>query len=343
MNELTVIIPSWNTRELLRRCLASCEPLARAGAQVLVVDDASDDGSVAAARSTAPWATVVASDRRRGFTAAVNRGWQLTERSFVLLLNADAELMDGCADRLLEHLRAQPDYAVAAPRHLNPDGSTQRGVMAFPRPMTALCFATPLERWLPRGRELRRYFMADWDQENSRDVEQPPASALMLRRAAVARDELLDGAMELFFSDVDLCHRLRQEGWRLRYLAQALVVHERGASTAQRGDFVVRWHGDRLAYYRKHFGRAGVVWVKLCTLFAASDELLNRLWNSRPVLRHRRPALGSTAPAFVVAPAPPDTAAGAQAQRGQHDQRGQRGQRESLGPLLRDLFTFLRS
>jgi GT2 family glycosyltransferase len=277
VNDLTVIVPSWNTCELLLACLDSLEPVARAGAQVIVIDDASGDGSAEAAERAAPWAEVVRLANRRGFTAVVNRGWEGVTRPFVLLLNADARLEAGCASALLAFLREHPDYAAAAPLHRNTDGTLQRGCMAFPRLATALWFATPLERLFPNSRELRRYFLRDWDHEGERDVDQPPASALLLRRSVIGDGQPLDGAMELFFSDVDLCRRLRGDGWRLRYLDRAQVTHARGASTGQLTDFVPRWHADRLAYYRKHHGPLSGPWVKGCATFAALGEAFHRV------------------------------------------------------------------
>ena len=366
MKELAIIVPSWNTRELLRACLVSCEPLALAGAEVIVVDDASADDSAAAARCAAPWATVLEQDQCAGFSAAVNRGWRSATGSFVLLLNADAQLLDGCAEQLLAYLEENGDCAAAAPRHLNPDGSTQLGVMAFPRLKTAFCFATPWERWRPRGRELRRYFLADWDHNDARDVEQPPASALLLRRAAVDGEELLDASMELFFSDVDLSRRLHQNGWRLHYLAEAQVIHERGASTSQRRDFVARWHGDRLTYYRKHFGSAAGVFVKACTAWAALDEIARRL--GARLLRKLPTAPGKPGwgnpggrspsgrspsgrcaeqipPAFAVAAPPADTPGGAAHSASEKTVPGHEHHdpHEPIEPLLGDLYTFLRS
>ena len=150
--------------------------------------------------------------------------------------------------------------------------------MNLPRVVTALWFATPLERWFPKSRELERYFARDFDYEHDGDAQQPPAAALLLRRSTLEALGAFDESMWLFFNDVDLSKRLLQAGWRTRYLCDARVVHVGGASTRQFGAQLERWHLDRLAYFRKHHGRLGGVWVKLCTTLAWSDFVGTSLW-----------------------------------------------------------------
>lgn len=273
LERLAVVVTSWNTQGLLDACLRSLAGAQGEGAQVLVVDDASSDGSADLVRASYPGVTLIACKTSLGYAAATNRGVAACDRPYVLLLNADTEVRPGALEALLNFLEERPDYGAAAPRLLNPDGTTQHACMDFPSLATPWFFGTPLERWRPDSPELERYFMTGFDHQSDADVPQPPAAALMTRKTVW--DELggFDEDLPLFFGDVDLCKRLHASGRAVRFLAGSQVLHHGGASTRQLPDFVSLWHRDRLTYFRKHHGRAAGWWVKFCTAFAWADHL----------------------------------------------------------------------
>jgi CheY-like chemotaxis protein len=163
-------------------------------------------------------------------------------------------------------------------RVLGFDGRTQRTVQEFPTLRTALFVSTPLERWFPESAELRRYFMRDWDQETSRDVDQPPAAVLLLRREVLERVGYLDEELWLFYNDVDYSARMRAAGFRTHYLAEARVVHHVGGSTSKFADFLAVWQRDRLRFYRKHHGRLGGLWLKGCVSLTFGDWFVTQIW-----------------------------------------------------------------
>ncbi|HTF90443.1 MAG TPA: glycosyltransferase family 2 protein [Planctomycetota bacterium] len=293
MNEVAVVIPAWNTRELLSSCLFALEK-SSVPLEIVVVDNHSSDGSAEMVEREHPRARLLRNPENRGFAAASNQGIAATTAPFVLLLNSDTEVAPDAVARLLRFLEQNPSYAAAAPRLLNPDGSTQRACMNFPSLGTALWFGTPLERWFPHSAELERYFARSFDHEHDSDVDQPPAAALLLRRAALERVGLLDESMFLYFNDVDLSKRLAAAGWCSRFLRDARVVHVGGASTRQFGLRLERWHLDRLRYYRKHHGWFAGPWVKAATSLAWIDFAVRSLW--------RRFVPGSAAPSDPIGP-----------------------------------------
>ena len=273
----TIVIASWNTRELLRACLESIRRSRARPLEVIVVDDASTDGSADMVAAEFAEVALLRQDRNLGFAPSTNRGIERARGEWVLLLNADTELDREALGILEAWLEAEPRYAAAAPRLVHPDGSTQRACMAFPNLRTALFFATPCERWWPDSRELRRYFVRDFDHATDRDVEQPPAACLLIRRGVLAELGGLDEDMPLFFSDVDLSKRMAGRGLATRFLAAARVLHHVGASTGQHPGRLAAWHADRLCYYRKHHGRMAGVWVKSCVVFAYAGFLASQL------------------------------------------------------------------
>ncbi len=278
MTVLSIVIPSWNTRELLRKCLETVYAAERPPTEVIVVDNASADGSADMVASAFPDVVLRRNERNEGFARGCNQGIALARGEHVFLLNADTEVAPDALAKLIGFLEAHPDYAAAAPRLVHPDGSTQRACQAFPGLWTPLLFATPLERWLPNSRELRRYFLRDWDHEGSRDVDQPPAAALLVRRSVLDEVGAFDEELWLFFNDVDLSKRMARAGYRTRYVADARVLHHVGASTKQFGDYVPEWHKNRLYYYRKHHGRLAGAWVKACVALAFADFAITQLW-----------------------------------------------------------------
>ncbi len=274
---LSVVIPSWNTKDYLAACLRTLAAAEKPACEVIVVENGSQDGSLEFLRAAHPEVRLIANERNEGFARGSNQGMRIARGSYVLLLNTDTEVAPDAVARLVRFLEQNPAYGAVAPRLVHRDGTTQRTVQEFPSLKTALFFSTPFERWFPDSRELRRYFMRDWDQESSRDVDQPPAAVLLLRRAVLEQVGFFDEELWLFYNDVDLAKRIRAAGWKTHYLAEAKVLHHVGGSTSKFADFVATWQRDRLRYYRKHHGRVGAWWLKACVSFTFGDWALTQL------------------------------------------------------------------
>ena len=276
MTDVAVVVPVYGNGPLVQACLEALDRSAARPAEIVVVDDASVDDAAAPGRDRAG-VTLITHEENRGFAASCNHGIAATRAPYVLLLNSDARVAPETLSSLAQFLDAHDTHAAVAPRLLNPDGTTQHACMAFPRLRTALWFGTPLERWRPDARELRRYFLRDFDHESERDVVQPPASCLLLRRSALDEVGSFDESLQVYFNDVDLSLRLHLAGWRTRYLAGVVCSHEQGASTELLPRRLLRWHVDRLAYYRKHHGVLAGFWVKACVTWTFLDHALRRL------------------------------------------------------------------
>jgi GT2 family glycosyltransferase len=228
---VTVAVVSWNTRELLLRCLRSLEPEARAGAaEVWVLDNASPDDSAAAVRTHAPWAQLIESDRNLGFGPAVNRIAERTAGDWLLLANADVALEPGALAALLTAGAAER-VGCLAPRLLLPDGSTQHSVHPLPTVPLTLAFNLGLQRLRPPlGKRL--CLEGFWDPECPRAVPWAIGACLLLRRAAFDDAGGFDERQWMYAEDLDLGWRLHQRGWITRYEPSARVLHESAAATA---------------------------------------------------------------------------------------------------------------
>lgn len=270
---LSVVVLSWNTRELTLACLrALAAETPRHAREVIVVDNGSTDGSADAVAAAFPAVRLLRNADNRLYAAGNNQGVAAARGEFVCTLNSDTEVRPGALDQLVDFLRDHPGHAAVAPRLVDPDGTVQRACQRFPTLLSALCFDSWWGTWWPGSRVQSRYLMRDFDHLTARDVPQPPGACLCLRRAEYARRGGLDEGLPLFFNDVDLCRRLWAAGRRVHYLASAEVLHHRGASTRGFDRMLVVWHRDRLAYYRKHYGAWAVLWLRVCIRLRIWEE-----------------------------------------------------------------------
>jgi len=245
-----VVIVTYNSREFVGRAVDSC---LREGLEVVVVDNASEDGTADAVPSH-PGVRLVRNAQNRGFAAAVNEGFRQLKTEYVLLLNPDAELTTGVAAMELELVEA----AAVGGQLLGPDGSVQAGftVRRFPTAGSLAFEVLGMNRLWPGNAWNRSYRCLDLQLDKAQDVDQPAGAFLMVRRDAW---EELGGLDERFFpvwfEDVDFCLRLRKAGFRIRYTPEAVARHVGGHSVGMipDGPRQLYWYGSLLEYASKHF------------------------------------------------------------------------------------------
>lgn len=271
---VSIVVLSWNTRELLTACLESLRAVTgEIPFEVIVVDNASGDGSADAVAEQFPEMQLVRNEANEGYAIGNNIGAARARGEYLLLLNSDTEMAPGVLAALAGFLDEHPQHAACAPRMNHPDGRPQLSCKRFPTLMTAVFFDTVFDRWFPNNKTIPRYFMQEFDHTTSRDVDQPPAAALMVRRESWERLGGFDPELWLFFNDVDLCRRLAAEGRKIAYVAEVAILHHEGASTSQFPRFAALWHRNRLAYYRKRFGVRGALLARLMTTVRGLEEV----------------------------------------------------------------------
>lgn len=230
-SKVTVAVVSYNTRELLLRCLDSLSRDVDEGhAEVWVVDNCSTDGSLDAARTHAPWARLVDAGDNLGYGRAVNLVARQTGGDWLLAANADVALEPGALAALLE---AGIDARVGcvAPRLVLDDGITEHSVHPFPTVPFTLAFNLGLHR-VSRRMGDRLCLEARWDPERPREVPWAIGACLLLRRRAFDDAGRFDERQWMYAEDLDLQWRLRQRGWMTRYEPAARVLHESGAAAS---------------------------------------------------------------------------------------------------------------
>ncbi len=228
---MTVAVVSWNTRELLVRCLRSLEPYVQRGvAQVSVVDNCSTDGSARAAREAAPWAEVIEPGSNLGFGRAVNVVASQTRSPWLACANADVALEPGALEALLA-AGTEGRVACVAPRLVLADGATQHSVYPFPTVAFSAAFNLGLHRMSRRVAD-SLCLEGFWDPERRRDVPWAIGAFLLLRRSAFEAVGGFDERQFIYAEDLDLGWRLHEAGWITRYEPGARVLHFSGAAMA---------------------------------------------------------------------------------------------------------------
>lgn len=268
---LSILIVSWNTREMLRACLqslrASCADL---DTEIIVVDNASDDGSAPMVADEFPEVVLLAQTQNLGFAEGNNWAYAHALGEFVWLLNPDTEVTGDAPLVLMKFLKRHPQLGGAASALIDArSGAVQRSCRTFPTPGALWAQASGLAAAFPRSRRYGFYKMGDWSMKTAREVEQPMASSLMLRRAAIeAAGGLFDAQFPIFFNDVDLSLRMSRSGWKTWFVPQARVRHWGGGSTAQvRGAMIAESHRSLRLFYQKHYRGRVSPWIYHPTLW----------------------------------------------------------------------------
>ncbi len=260
--DLSLIVVNWNTRDLLRACLESLRTALAASpleAEVIVVDNASADGSAAMVAERFPEFTLLANRENRNYAAGNNQGIAAAHGEFVLLLNPDTEVPISAPETLVQVLREHPRAGAVSPALVYPDGRVQPSVRGFPTPAALTGELTGLAALFP-GSRWAGYRVGDLPKDRISSVDQPMASAFMVRRAALEQVGPFDEQFPLFFNDVDLCFRIKQAGWEILYEPRVRVVHVGGASTRQvRAKAILASHEGLCRFYAKHY-RGRIFW-----------------------------------------------------------------------------------
>lgn len=264
MCDLSIVIASWNARDYLIECLASIEEtVAKHVLEIIVVDNASDDGSGDAVRSGYPEVRIIRNEKNLGFAKANNQGLRASEGRYIALINSDIKVLGGCMDALVNYLDQHADVGIAGPRVLNADRSLQPSCRRLPSPLNLTAEALGLQNVFPG----LGTFMREWPHDRDRDVEVLSGCFWIVRREALESVGLLDEDFFIYGEDLDWCRRFAAAGWRVRFTPVAEAIHYGGGSSANAPvRFFIEMQKANLHYWGKHYGRAGRMFF-LVTLF----------------------------------------------------------------------------
>lgn len=308
---VSVLMVSYNTRERILTCIESVLAENYPGLQVIVLDNASADGSATAVEKRFPEVTVVRSDRNLGFGRAVNIAAEHARGEYLMLLNPDTTMRGGSIDALVDFARRNPDYGVYGGRTLRPDGSLDpSSCWGAPSLWSMFCFATGLSTVFRRTRIFDPESLGDWQRDSVRVVPIITGCLLLVRRTDFQRIGGMDQRYFLYGEDADFSARAAAAGYRPVVVPDAVIVHDNGGSTGGGGlKLCMVWAG-RSTYLRTHWsGPAAAVGVGLlqvgALLRSAGEYVTSHHAGSWTTVWRRRRDWRSGYPAARVALFPP--------------------------------------
>ncbi len=249
--DLTIIIVTWNTREMTRACLASIEKADPYRTwTVVVVDNASEDDTPEMIRQMYPWVHLVVNERNLGFGRANNLALKSVESEYALLLNSDTILHEETVPELLHFMEDHPEAGIAGCQLVYPDGRLQNSIVSFPTLLTELTNKSLLQIIFPEKYPGKRQRFA-----SSVEVDSVIGAAMMMRMEAVKSVGLFDEDFFFFLEETDLCFRLKRQGWKVFFLPHVRIIHFQGSSVRQvKPRARVEYQRSLIRYFKKNHG-----------------------------------------------------------------------------------------
>jgi GT2 family glycosyltransferase len=266
--EVSFVIVSWNAKDYLRECLASLSAASRGmDTEVIVVDNASSDGSWMMVRDEFPTVKLLRKETNAGFARANNRGIESAHGRYLCLVNSDVHVFPEAIKTILEYMEAHPDVGLVGPKALNGDRTRQPTCRTLPTLRSSFFRALSLDTAFPRSLLFGSHFMTNWDYDQTREVDILGGCFWMIRRSALQGVGLLDTQFFMYGEDMDFCRRCHAVGWKVIFHPAAQIIHYGGASSSNApARFWIEMQRANLQYWIKHRGRASVLAYYACLL-----------------------------------------------------------------------------
>jgi len=271
MADLGIVIVNWNTRDLLRRCLHAVLASQGVAFQVVVVDNASGDGSPDMVQAEFPQVGLIRSAINGGFAYANNlglrslgfdRGCGETAPRYALLLNPDTEVPPDALREMVAFMDADPRIGVAGPKLVLPDGSLDLACRrSFPTPEISAYRMLGLSKLFPHSRRFGRYNLTYLDPDLVTEVDSVVGAYMQVRREAIAGVGLLDEVYFMYAEDIDWAYRVKQAGWTVWYNPTVTVLHVKRAASRRNPRAQQEFYRAMLIFYRRHYRAGTPLWL----------------------------------------------------------------------------------
>lgn len=253
---ISIVIVVWNAKEYVMECLSSLrEHCAKLCQEVIVVDNASTDGTPDLIAEKFPEFKVIRNSENLGFAKANNIGIVQSTGSYICLVNSDVKFLDDCISPMIRFLSDHPGVGMVGPRMLSANGEIRRSTMRFPNVWNVFCRAIGLDFLFKRSRFFGGLLMSDFDHQTTMPVEVLNGWFLLARQSAVQKVGLLDPQFFMYGEDVDWCYRFRRSGEVVVFFAESGAIHYGGASSSNAPlRFYLEMYRASWQYWRKHYG-----------------------------------------------------------------------------------------
>ncbi|SMF13278.1 hypothetical protein SAMN02745866_00835 [Alteromonadaceae bacterium Bs31] len=257
MTSMSIVIVSWNTKDILRDCLISVyQNAGDENYQIIVVDNASQDGSAEMVAEEFPQVELIVNDANVGFAAANNVGFKVATGEYILLLNSDTIVLEDALQKTLNYAISRPDLGVTSCRMLNADRSLQANCFMLPSFVNSVLFLTGLYRIFPKNKFFGRAEMTWWNYDEEQEVEALKGCFMLVKREALEVVGDMDEQFFMYSEEIDWCYRFAKAGWKLGFYPGADIIHLGGVSAAKLGpDRALIKDKSSIRYMRKHYSK----------------------------------------------------------------------------------------
>lgn len=257
MIDISIIIVSWNAKGYLDDCLRSIiQETIGHNAEIIVVDNASSDGSPDMVQKKYPNVTLICSESNLGFAKANNLGIKQSTGKYIFLINSDVTLIKACINQMIAYMEQHSAIGILGPKILDKNGEHQRSCMEYPTLWNTFCRTFALDVCFPQSRIFGGFLMTYWPHNDVRRVDTLNGCFWMVNRNALNQVGLLDERFFIYGEDIDWCKRFRAAGWDVVFFPGAQVIHYGGASSSNAPvRFYVEMYRANLQLWKKHHNR----------------------------------------------------------------------------------------
>lgn len=283
ITDVSIIVVNWNTQDILRNCLNSIyEQGGEASLEVIVVDNASTDGSAEMVTKDFPQVILIENSENRGFAAANNQGIAEARGRYVLLLNSDTVILDKAVEKTISFADAHPEAAIVGCRVLNPDRTLQPTCFMFPSILNMLLSTTYLYKLFPKNKFFGREQMTWWNRNDIREVDVVTGCFMLVRREAIEQVGTMDERFFMYGEETDWCYHFKQAGWKIIFTPAGEIIHLGGQSSRQKQcEMILQLRGSILLFLKKN--RSFLTYTLACLLVALFFFLRVPYWLVRAV------------------------------------------------------------
>ena len=257
MIDLSITIVNYNTKDLLKKCIESIYKTTKEiSFEIIVVDNASSDGSVEMLKKEFPKVKVIANKENLFFTRAHNQALRISKGRYLMILNSDTIILESTFDKMVKFMDDHPEAGACGPKLLNPDYSLQRSSDRLPTFLYGLFEVLLLNTvWKNNPVKLHRIY-SGWDRNSIKEVDSVGGSCMMVRKEVAEKVGLLDENFLAYWEEIDWCRRILYAGYKIYYLADVQIIHYWQVAMNKLGKEKKEkiFYDSMLYYYKKHFG-----------------------------------------------------------------------------------------
>lgn len=288
--DVSIIIVNYNTRQLTMDCLASVyESLTSFQYEIIVVDNASHDGSVEAIRGGYPDVRLIANRDNTGFAVANNQGMDIAKGRYILLLNSDTVVQTDTLEVMIGFMDHHPEMGASGCKVILPEGTLDKACKrGFPTPSASFYYAFGISRMFPDRPKFNQYQLGHLSPDDEYPVDCLVGAFMLVRRETIDQVGGLDETFFMYGEDIDWCYRIKEAGWGIYYYPRTYIVHYKGASARRKPmKIIYEFHRAMWVFHRKHYAkRYGMltntaVWLGISLKFSLS-LIRNKLFRSGP-------------------------------------------------------------